>query len=261
MKIGVFDSGIGGVTVLMELLSFLPNEQYIYYSDSAHNPYGDKPKAEIIHLSQKACEYLLANGAEIIVIACNTASAEATDYLRKKFSSVPIYAIQPAVKAVYDSSPNPEKLTLTLATHATLGSTKFRALCTKYPVANLRLVDCNGLAELIENNQNAEVEEYLNSKIGKYRGQTENVILGCTHYPLIADTIRSTLGGEIKFFNGARGLARNLASRFSHLNGAILAHSAVEPITSQNRITFYDTSSNPSKERRFRAILKSYLNQ
>ncbi|MBQ9029482.1 hypothetical protein IJ114_01790 [Candidatus Saccharibacteria bacterium] len=70
----------------------------------------------------------------------------------------------------------------------------------------------------------------------------------------------TTFSREIKFFNGARGLARNLAGRFSHLNGASLAHSAVEPITSQNRITFYDTSSNPSKERRFRVILKSYIN-
>ena len=209
MKIGIFDSGIGGTTVLSELMKFLPNEQYIYYSDSANNPYGNKSHEKIQELSQTACEFLLEKGCEIIVIACNTASAESAKFLRAHFKDVPIFAIQPALKAVYDSNYDPEKYTLVLATGATLGSDKFKELYQEYAVPNTVLLDCNGLAELIEKGK--DTEEFLRDKLSKYQGKTENVVLGCTHYPLVTDVIRKVLGGDIKFYNGARGLARNLA--------------------------------------------------
>ena len=245
MKIGIFDSGIGGVTVLLELLKFLPNEQYVYYSDSANNPYGNKSKAEIIALSQRASEYLLEKGCEILVVACNTASAEAADILRQKFPDVPIYAIQPAIKAVYDSEPNPSKPSLVLATHATLNSKKFRELCLKYPVENLQLIDCNGLAELIEAGDIAGVRNFLEDKIGNYKNSVENVVLGCTHYPLVADEIRQTLGDNIKFFNGAKGLARHMAEKYA----------TTQSIPGSLEIAFYDTAHNPDKEKRFKYIV------
>ena len=209
MKIGIFDSGIGGTTVLKELQKLLPDEQYIYYSDSANNPYGNKSHAEIEELSLQATEFLLEKGCEIIVIACNTASAEAAEFLRTRFKDTPIFAIQPALKAVYDSDYDRGKYTLILATGATLNSSKFKELYQKYAIPNTVLIDCNGLAELIEHGK--DTKEFLESKLDKYHGQTENVVLGCTHYPLVADTIREVLGSNIKFFNGARGLARNLA--------------------------------------------------
>ena len=85
MKVGIFDSGIGGVTVLHELLRVLPRVEYVYYSDSVNNPYGEKSAEEICELSARACEYLFKNGCEAIVIACNTASAQAAEFLRKRF--------------------------------------------------------------------------------------------------------------------------------------------------------------------------------
>lgn len=245
MKIGIFDSGIGGVTVLLELLKFLPNEQYVYYSDSANNPYGNKSKAEIIALSQRASEYLLEKGCEILVVACNTASAEAADILRQKFPDVPIYAIQPAIKAVYDSEPNPSKPSLALATHATLNSKKFQELCLKYPVENLQLIDCNGLAELIEAGDMEGIRNFLANKIGGYKNAVENIVLGCTHYPLVADEIRQTLGNNIKFFNGAKGLARNIYNQYQNTQSNI----------DSSEITFYDTAHNPEKEKRFKYIV------
>ena len=90
--IGVFDSGIGGVTVLKELLKIMPNENYLYYSDSKNNPYGDKSNEEIINLSDNVVEYLINQGCKIIVIACNTASAISKEYLRNKYS-IPIIDI------------------------------------------------------------------------------------------------------------------------------------------------------------------------
>lgn len=210
MKIGIFDSGIGGTTVLKELLDFLPGEQYIYYSDSKNNPYGTKSRAEIQKLSLDATEFLLRKDCEIIVIACNTASAEAADFLRERFKDIPIFAIQPAIKQVYDTA-NFEKTTLVMATGATLGSDKFKELVKEYPVKNLVTVDCNGLARLIEIGDKKRTKEFLEEKLTPYKGQVSNVVLGCTHYPLVAKDIRKILGKDTKFFNGARGLARNLA--------------------------------------------------
>lgn len=245
MKIGIFDSGIGGTTVLKELLEFLPDEQYIYYSDSKNNPYGSKTHAEIEALSLAATNFLLSHGCEIIVIACNTASAEAAGFLRAQFESVPIFAIQPAIKQVYDSSDS-EKYTLAMATAATLGSSKFQELIKNYPIKNLVALDCNGLAELIEAGDENGVKEFLKEKLGSYKGQAENVVLGCTHYPLVSKSIREILGGNTKFFNGAKGLARNLAK---------FVGDKKSPVGS-GEIKFYDSSNNNTKESRFWEIIR-----
>ena len=245
MKIGIFDSGIGGVTVLKELLEFLPGEQYIYYSDSKNNPYGSKSHAEIQKLSLDATNFLLEKGCEIIVIACNTASAEAADFLRAKFPDLPIFAIQPAIKQVHDSS-NSEDYTLAMATTATLGSSKFQELTKKYPVKNLIILDCNGLAELVEAGDENGVKEFLEAKIGPYKGRAKNVVLGCTHYPLAKEQIREVLGNEIRFFNGARGLARNLAEFISDKKSP----------AGSGEIEFYDSSDSDTKEFRFWEIIR-----
>ena len=103
-SIGVFDSGIGGVTVLKEIIKILPNENYIYFSDSKNNPYGDKKKEEIINRCDELLKFMLENNCKAIVIACNTASSIAANILRKKYNNIPIIAIEPAYKMVYDYS-------------------------------------------------------------------------------------------------------------------------------------------------------------
>lgn len=245
MKIGIFDSGIGGVTVLKELLEFLPGEQYIYYSDSKNNPYGTKSHAEIQKLSLDATNFLLEKGCEIIVIACNTASAEAADFLRNKFSGIPIFAIQPAIKQVYDS-PDFKNYTLAMATAATLGSSKFQELIKNYPVKNLITLDCNGLAELIETGDETGIKTFLEEKLAPYKGLAKNVVLGCTHYPLVSKNIREILGSDTKFFNGAKGLARNLAE---------FVDDKKSPAGS-GEIEFYDSSDSNTKEFRFWEIIR-----
>ena len=128
--IGIFDSGIGGVTVLREIIKILPNEEYIYYSDSLYNPYGDRTQKEIQDRSDYIVQYLIDKNCKAIVIACNTATAMAVNYLRSKYTKIPIIAIEPAYKMVYDYSyKNP---TLVMATKGTIKSERFNILLQKY---------------------------------------------------------------------------------------------------------------------------------
>ena len=138
--IGVFDSGIGGVTVLKELLKILPREKFIYYSDSLNNPYGDKSFDELKKIVFKVVDTLIEKNCKIIVIACNTASTLSA-CLREKYST-PIVAIEPAYKMIYDNDFS-EK-TLVMATKATINSDKFQQLYHKYDNHNTTLLSCSG---------------------------------------------------------------------------------------------------------------------
>lgn len=206
-KIGVFDSGIGGVTVLREIIKILPNENYMYYSDSKNNPYGDKTDEEIKRLCDNIVKHFVKENCKVIVIACNTASSKAVQYLRQKYYQIPFIAIEPAYKMVYDYAYN--KPTLVMATKGTINSEKFNLLLKKYDNHQTYLLPCVGLADRIEKGEKEEIIEYLNEHIGPYKGKVENVVLGCTHYPLIQQEIEAVLG-QVKFFNGAPNLANHL---------------------------------------------------
>ena len=151
--IGFLDSGIGGSTVLTKTLALLPNENYVFFSDSANCPYGDKSDEEIIERCDKIVSLLINDyNCKAIVIACNTASAKASAYLRKKYS-LPIIAIEPAYKMVYDR--NPDGFTLVMATNGTLESEKFHKLYYKYNNHKTALIACVGLADIIEHGTKA----------------------------------------------------------------------------------------------------------
>ena len=152
--IGVIDSGIGGATVMKELLKEMPNEDYIYYSDSINNPYGDKTNEEIIKIVDNIVEKLVKQNVKMIIIACNTASAICKDYLRKKYS-LPIIAIEPAYKVVYDKAK--EYKTLIMATKATINSDNFKKLYNEYNNNNTILCSCSGLADLIEEGNQTKI--------------------------------------------------------------------------------------------------------
>lgn len=240
MKIGVFDSGIGGVTVLKEIIKKLPSEEYFYYSDSIHNPYGEKNKNEIIKLCDNIVNYLVEKGCQIIVIACNTASANASEYLRNKYSTIPILAIEPAYKMIYDYAI--DDTTLVLATQATIESEKFQKLYKLYNNNQTSLIECIGLANLIENNKEEDIKKYLEENLGKYSGKVKSVVLGCTHYPLIQDQIKAVLGNDIKIFDGAPGLAKHLESIVKK-NNFTSSHNF--------KINFFDSSNSIMKKERF----------
>lgn len=206
--IGFFDSGIGGVTVLKEAQRLLPNENYVFFSDSKNNPYGDKSDGEILARSAQIVRYLLCEKhCKAIVIACNTASAKAAKSLRAQFPNVPIAAIEPAYKVVHDKNPN--GATLIMATKGTIKSEKFRRLYYFYYNHNTSIHACHGLADLIEKGDPSEVLDYLKKTLAPYRGKVQNVVLGCTHYPLAKAQIQAVLG-DVAFFDGAPGIARRL---------------------------------------------------
>ena len=173
--IGIFDSGIGGVTVFKEIKKLLPNEAYIYYSDSKNNPYGDKSNDEIIDICDKITKYFINRDCKAVVIACNTASAEAVDYLRKKYNDIDFIAIEPAYKMVYDYSYN--EPTLVMATKGTIQSEKFNVLYNKYNNKNTELVSCTGLADIIEEGDEEKIKRYLQENLSKYKGKIKNIVL------------------------------------------------------------------------------------
>lgn len=235
--IGIFDSGIGGVTVLRELLKVLPKEDYLYYSDSYHNPYGDKDTSSLIQIVDEVVSYLLQNGCKIIVIACNTASSVCKDYLRGKYS-VPIIAIEPAYKMVYDYARSYE--TLVMATKATIESKHFLELYQKYDNHRTILCSCSGLADVIEQGDYIAISNYLEEHIGKYKG-VKNVVLGCTHYPLIKKEIEKILG-TVTFFDGSIGLSQEVKRVLTEKE---LLNS------SGGSIKFVDSSQDKKKEKLF----------
>ena len=246
-SIGVFDSGIGGVTVLREIIKILPNENYIYYSDSKNNPYGDKTKQEIIKRCEEVFSYLLEKNCKAIVIACNTASAIAVNTLRERHKDIPIIAIEPAYKMVYDYAYDKE--TLVMATKGTIESERFNLLYNKYNNHKTKLLECIGLADVIEEGNEEKIKKYLEKNIGKYKGKVENVVLGCTHYPLIQKEIGQVLGNNITFFNGANRLS-------VHLKDVLLEKDLISKSNERGKIDFIDSSEKQEKEKRFYKFLR-----
>lgn len=174
-NIGIFDSGIGGITVLEEIIKILPKENYIYYSDSKNNPYGNKTKKEVIEISEKIVKYFIKRNCKVIVIGCNTASAVAVDALRKKYPEMIFVAIEPACKMVYDYAYNEE--TLIMATKGTVESERFNSLLEKYDNHKTEILPCIGLADIIEEDNEKKIEEYLIENLSSYKGKIKNVVL------------------------------------------------------------------------------------
>ncbi len=240
--IGIIDSGIGGVTIFREILKSIPRGHFIYYSDSINNPYGDKTKEEILRILDNIATKLIDMGCLVIVIACNTASSIGVSYLREKYPKILFIATEPAYKMVHDY--NPQGKTLVMATRGTIESEKFLELYHKYDNHNTILLSCIGLAELIENNK--DVSKYLNELLGKYK-DIDNVVLGCTHYPLIKSEIKKVLG-DVTFYDGAKGVTKELLR--------VLKIHNINYEYDELKIKFIDSSQNEFKEKRFWELLK-----
>ncbi|MBQ9021989.1 MAG: glutamate racemase [Eggerthellaceae bacterium] len=208
--IGVFDSGAGGISVLRALVAELPHEHFRYFGDSAHAPYGDLGEERIRELSVEHATRMINEGAKAIVIACNTATSAAAQYLREMFPELPIIGIEPALKPAALAGGR----ILVLATEATVHLEKYHVLAATYGADDMTTVACSGLVELIEagNLDDPAIEAYLQEKIGHLRGQVDSVVLGCTHYPFLKRQISEVLG-DVAFFDGAEGTARNLRRR------------------------------------------------
>lgn len=242
--IGILDSGIGGVTVLKEILKLLPNESYIYYSDSVNNPYGEKNKEEVLCYVYQIMEFFISKKCKAVVFACNTATALVIEDIRKKYSDLIIVGIEPAYKMVHDNAN--DKKALVMATPATIRSEKFLNLYHQYDNYNTILLECSNLANLIEKQDDNGIDTYLIDKLPKDKN-IEVVVLGCTHYPLIKEKIKRILG-DVIFYDGGLGVAKRLKN--------LLEENIILSSSNKGSILFYDSSNNKDKENRFYKLLK-----
>ncbi|MBR5827170.1 MAG: glutamate racemase [Clostridia bacterium] len=208
--IAVVDSGMGGITVLRKLHRIMPNENYIYFGDSANSPYGTKTTEQIRKLTVKAVEALMERGAKSVVIACNTATSAAAAYLREKYPDYPFVGLEPAIKPAALSAQWPK--VLVLATPLTLKEKKFNDLMARFEgEAEFIKLPAPELVGFVEscNLDSPEEIAYLEKILEPYSGnKVDAVVLGCTHFPYARRQIQRILGDEVLVFDGSLGAAR-----------------------------------------------------
>ena len=212
--IAVFDSGVGGISVLRELVKLMPQERYLYFGDSANAPYGTRPTAEVRALTLAAAERLMARGCKALVVACNTATAAAIVDLRAKYPDKIIIGIEPALKVAADHFPGGE--VGVMATPVTLREEKFDVLLHRFTDAcTVHKIPAPGLVELVERGMavSEESEALLKPLLLPYRDRLDAVVLGCTHYPFAAPVIGKLLGGHTALLDGGPGTARQTRRR------------------------------------------------
>ena len=214
MKIGFFDSGIGGLTVLNEALKILPNENYIYYADSDHVPYGNKSKEEIKKYVFDAVSFLSKKKIKSLVIACNTATSVTIDDLRKSFS-FPIIGMEPAVKPAISISNN--KRVLVFATELTLKEPKFNNLVNQVDKGQqVDFIPLQGLVTLAENFEfdHLVIQNYLREKLENVDLQKYGtIVLGCTHFPYFKKEISEFIPRQIQIIDGNKGTVAHLKNK------------------------------------------------
>ena len=208
--VGVFDSGIGGISVLKRLVTELPYERFVFYGDSAHAPYGSKTPQQVQALSGAITDTFVDEGAKAIVIACNTATAAAAQMLRERYPQLPIVGVEPALKPA--ALAYPQGRIIVMATARTLSLSKFLRLEAQWGATSQIIpVAGTGIVELIEAGKanSSQMHDLLEKLIGQYRGTVDAVVLGCTHYPFITRQIRAVLG-DVDFCDGGTGAAQQL---------------------------------------------------
>lgn len=232
--VGVFDSGIGGLSVLRELEKILPNEDFYYYGDSLNNPYGEKSDEELFSITSGVVDYLVNKGCKLIVIACNTATTRCMKYLREKYKDVIFVGTVPAIKVACDRD---FKNTLVMATPATIESERTMELIRDNirKDQNIYLVACPGLANAIEDNDQEKIEAILKDTFREYKDkEIDSIVLGCTHYPFIKEDILKEMPGVI-LLDGSRGVAMEVKRQLE--NNGLLSDKLSRKIVIYNSLT------------------------
>ncbi len=211
--IGVFDSGLGGISVLKELAELMPNENYIYYGDSYYAPYGTKSKEEIIDRCIQICDYFINKKVKAIVIACNTATSAAVSILRDKYKPLPIIGMEPALKpAAHDKKNNN---IVVMATSLTLNEEKFNDLMKKYSdINNIIKMPCPDLVSIVENDMLQDTALIERTLLKYYSeidiNKLDSVVLGCTHFVFFKEHLQKMLDKKTRIIDGNKGTARHL---------------------------------------------------
>jgi glutamate racemase len=215
--IGIFDSGVGGLSVWQEMIKLMPSESMYYYADSANCPYGEKSPSEIIRLSQNITDFLLAKQCKLIVIACNTATSAAITYLRARYT-IPIIGVEPAIKpaALLTQS---GKVGV-IATQGTLKGEKFQHTKNRYAQGVEVLVQIGyGLVELVESGKasSPEAQALLRQYLAPMLAEgVDQIVLGCTHYPFLIPLIEQIIGNQAQVINPAIAVAKHTLYVLQH---------------------------------------------
>jgi len=213
--IAVFDSGVGGISVLRHLLRQMPGEKYLYFGDSANAPYGSRSTEEVRRLTLAAAEMLLSeNKIKALVIACNTATAAAVQNLRQTYPNLIVIGIEPALKLAADHFPGGR--VGVMATEVTLREEKFDSLLHRFDEnCSVAKIPAPGLVQLIEQGktEEPETEKLLREILGPFVGKLDALVLGCTHYPFAAKAISRVLGETVVLLDGGDGTARETKRR------------------------------------------------
>ena len=213
--IAVFDSGLGGISVLRHLLRLMPGERYLYFGDSANAPYGSRPTSEVRDLTLAAAEKLMQEKPlKALVLACNTATAAAVKDLRKRYPDLIVIGIEPALKVAADHFPGGR--IGVMATEVTLREEKFDTLLHRFREhCDVTKIPMPGLVQLVEagKTDSPEMEALLKELLAPHIGKLDAVVLGCTHYPLAAKAISRVLGETVVLLDGGDGTARETRRR------------------------------------------------
>lgn len=218
--IGIFDSGVGGLSVLRAIRTQMPHENLLYFADQGHVPYGPRSLEQVRQFSEAITRFLIAQGAKLIVVACNTASATALHHLRETFSEIPIVGMEPAIKPAAEHTNS--GVVGVLATPATFQGKLYASVVERFAKGVSVLQDtCPGLVEEIERGA-MEAESTRNILAAALRPMLEKgldtVVLGCTHYPFVIPIIKQIVGENVRVIDPAPAVARQVERRLEALN-------------------------------------------
>ena len=205
--IAVFDSGLGGISVLRELIRQMPCENFLYFGDSVNAPYGSRSTAEVRALTMERIGELMTRGLKAVVVACNTATSAAIDELRRKYPDVVIVGIEPALKLAAERCP--QGRIIVMATEVTLREKKFARLMAQYGASrDILPLPCPELVRFVEKGilDGPEVEDHLRAILAPaLRADVSAIVLGCTHFPFLKPVLQRIVGPEVRFFDGSEG--------------------------------------------------------
>jgi glutamate racemase len=240
MIIGLFDSGIGGITVLHDALKIVKNADFLYYADTENVPYGTKTKPEVRGYVLNAADFLISHGADILVVACNTATSVAIEDLRQKYT-IPIIGMEPAVKPAVEN--HKDKRILVTATELALKEEKLKKLITRLDAEDIvDLLPLPGLVRFAENLMFDEqsVLPYLKDALSPFSMRNyKTVVLGCTHFIYFKPVFEALLGPDIDIIDGNRGTVNKLLATITDLS---------IPLEGTNQITYYQSGSQVTDE-------------
>jgi len=218
--IGIFDSGVGGLSVLRAIRQSMPHEHLVYFADQWHVPYGPRSLEEIRQFSEAITRFLLDEGAKIIVVACNTASAAALYWLREKFPDVPFVGMEPAVKPAAEQTRS--GVVGVLATPATFQGEPYNSVMERFASDVTVLQNtCGGLVEEIERGalEGEKTRQILEDALRPMLGRgLDTVVLGCTHYPFVIPQIEAICGDDVNVIDPAPAVARQVERRLDTIN-------------------------------------------